>query len=158
MILNLKSFNTHVTNHHFKMDNIWTAIRMMKPGCYMASIDLKEAYYSVPISSTDKKFLKFEWKGTLYQFVSFPNGLTLCPRKFTKLLKSVFSVLRQQGHISVPYTDDSWLTADSFHLRIQNVMDTVTLLDKVGFIIHPEESVLVPTQIIVSWDLFSTLF
>ena len=33
MILNLKSFNTHVTNHQFKMDNIWTAIRMMKPGC-----------------------------------------------------------------------------------------------------------------------------
>lgn len=71
MILKLKSFNTHVTNHHFKMDNIWTAIRTMKPGCYMASIDLKDAYYSVPISTTDQKFLKFEWKGTLYQFTCF---------------------------------------------------------------------------------------
>ena len=95
MVFNLKSFNTHVTNHHFKMDNIWTAIRMMKPGCFMASIDLKDAYYSVPISSTDQKFLKFEWKGTLYQFVHFPNGLALCPGKFTKLLKLVFSFLRQ---------------------------------------------------------------
>ena len=131
MILNPKSFNTHVINHHFKMDNIWTAIRMMKPGCYMVSIDLKDVYYSAPISSTDQKFLKFEWKGTLYQFVCFPNGLALCPRKFTKLLKPVFSFLRQQGHISVPYIDDSWLTADSFHLCIRNVIDTVTLLDKV---------------------------
>ena len=48
----------------------------------------------------------------------------------------------------MPYIDDSWLTADSFHLCIRNVIDTVTLLDKVGFIIHPEKSVLVPTQII----------
>lgn len=98
MTLNLKSFNTHVTNHHFKMD-IWTVIRMMKPGCYMASIDLKDAYYSVPRRSTDQKFLKFEWKGTLYQFLCFPNGLALCSQKFTKLFKPFFSYLRLQGHI-----------------------------------------------------------
>ena len=98
MTLNLKSFNTHVTNHHFKMD-IWTVIRMMKPGCYMASRDLKDAYYSVPRRSTDQKFLKFEWKGTLYQFLCFPNGLALCSQKFTKLFKPFFSYLRLQSHI-----------------------------------------------------------
>lgn len=83
MILKLKSFNTHVTNHHFKMDNIWTAIRTMKPGCYMASIDLKDAYYSVPISTTDQKFLKFEWKGTLYQFTCFHKNLQNCINQFS---------------------------------------------------------------------------
>ena len=107
MILNLKCFNGNVTHYHFKMENIWSAIRLMKPGCYMASVDLKDAYYSVPICKDHQKFLKFEWKGVLYQFVCFPNGLALCPRKFTKLLKPVFSILRQQGHISVAYTDDS---------------------------------------------------
>lgn len=60
MILNLKSFNANVTHYHFKMDNIWSAIRLMKPGCYMASVDLKDAYYSVPICKNHQKFLKFE--------------------------------------------------------------------------------------------------
>ena len=146
MILNLKSFNTNVTHYHFKMDNIWSAIRLMKPGCYMASIDLKDAYYTVPICKEHQKFLKFKWKENLYHFVCFPNGLALCPRKFTKLLKPIFSCLRQQGHISVVYIDDSWLTADNFSLCLRNVIDTATLLDKVGFIVHPEKSVLVPTQ------------
>ena len=146
MILNLKSFNEHVTHHHFKMENIWSAIRLMRPGCYMASMDLKDAYYSVPICKNHQKFLKFEWNGFSYQFVCFPNGLALCPRKFTKLLKPVFSILRKQGHISVAYIDDSWLTAENFDLCIRNVVDTVTLLDKVGFIVHPEKSVLLPTQ------------
>ena len=149
MILNLKSFNENVTHHHSKMDNIWSAIRLMKPGCYMASIDLKDAYYPVPICSNYQKFLRFEWKGILYQFVCFPNGLALCPRKFTKLLKPVSSMLRKQGHILVAFIDDSWLTADGFNLCIQNVVDTVTLLDKVGFIVHPDKSVLLPTQTIV---------
>ena len=109
----------------------------------MASIDLKDAYYSVPICSNHQKFLRFEWKGILYQFVCFPNGLALCPRKFTKLLKPVFSILRKQGHISVAFIDDD------FNLCIQNVVDTVTLLDIVGFIVHPDKSVLLPTQTIV---------
>jgi len=78
--------------------------------------------------------------------VCFPNGLALCPRKFIKLLKPIFSCLRQQGHISVAYIDDSWLTAENFTLCLRNVIDTTTLLDKVDFIVHPEKSVLLPTQ------------
>ena len=50
MILNLKCFNQHVEYQHFKMDSVWTAIRLITPNCYMASIDLKDAYYSVSIA------------------------------------------------------------------------------------------------------------
>ena len=31
----------------------------------MSSIDLKDAYYSVPIGKDHQKFLKFEWKGVI---------------------------------------------------------------------------------------------
>ena len=51
MILNLKQFNESVEYHHFKMDTLETVTRMMKPGCFMASVDLKDAYYTVPIHS-----------------------------------------------------------------------------------------------------------
>ena len=46
----------------------------------MASVDLKDAYYSVPIASEDRKFLKFEWKGDYYQYTCLPNGLACAPR------------------------------------------------------------------------------
>ncbi len=35
------------------------AIKMMKPGCFMSSIDLRDAYYSVLILPAHRKFLKF---------------------------------------------------------------------------------------------------
>ena len=60
IILNLKQLNRSVKYEHFKMDTLWTVIRMMKPNCYMASIDIKDAYYSVPIAVSDQKYLKFE--------------------------------------------------------------------------------------------------
>ena len=112
MILNLKSLNKYVTYHHFKMDTIHRAVEMMTQGCYMCSVDLKSAYYSVAIVRSDQKYLKFSWRGKLYQFTCFPNGLAFCPRKFTKLLKPVYSTLRNLGHLSVAYIDDSYLQAD----------------------------------------------
>lgn len=148
MILNLKQLNKSVEYEHFKMDTLWTVIRMMKPNCYMASIDIKDAYYSVPIAETDQKYLKFEWQGVLYKFTCFPNGLALCPRKFTKLLKPVYCYLRKKGHLSSGYIDDSYLQGDGYQDCLANVVDTIKLFDSLGFIIHPEKSVFIPTQII----------
>jgi hypothetical protein len=149
MILNLKKLNVHVVYHHFKMESIWTAIRLMTPNCFMASIDLKDAYYSVPIALEDQKYLKFEWDNTLYQFTCFPNGLACCPRKFTKLMKPVFAMLRQMGHQSSPYIDDSFLTGYSYEDCAANVVDTIQLFDKLGFVAHPDKSVFIPTQELV---------
>ena len=63
MILNLKPFNKNITHHHFKMDTVLSAVRLMKPECFMVPIDLKDAYYSVSIHSDFQKYLKFSWRG-----------------------------------------------------------------------------------------------
>ena len=48
-VLNLKNLDQYISNHHFKMERLTSAILLMTPGCYMASADLQDAYYSVPI-------------------------------------------------------------------------------------------------------------
>lgn len=65
LILNLKLFSKSVRYEHFKMDTLWTVIRLMKLNCYMISIDIKDVIYSVPIAATDQKYLKFECQGKL---------------------------------------------------------------------------------------------
>ena len=87
LILNLKELNQFVKYEHFKRDGIKTVINMVTRNCFMATIDLKDAYYSVAISRLFQKFLKFKWKDKLYCFTCFPNGVGSCPRKFTKLNK-----------------------------------------------------------------------
>ena len=148
MILNLKGLNQFVEYRHFKMESFSTIVNMVKPDCFMASIDLKDAYYSVPIATEHQKYLKFMWEGKLYKFVCFPNGLAFCPRKFTKLLKPINSHLRQLGHISVSHIDDSYLQGDDYADCANNVLDTTKLLDGLGFIIHPDKSSFIPDQVI----------
>lgn len=46
----------------------------------------------MPITTADQKYPKFQWRGILYKYVCFPNGLAICLRKFTTLLKPVYSL------------------------------------------------------------------
>ena len=141
MILNLKTLNEFVSYYHFKMDNIKTALKLMRPGCFMASVDLKDAYYSVPIATEDRRYLKFEW-----QYTCLPNGLACAPRLFTKILKPVYSHIRSLGHICMGHIDDSLLLGYNYSACTKNIQDTVDTFVKLGFVIHPEKSVLVPSQ------------
>ena len=77
MILNLKNLNKHVQYNHFKVDTLQSVLNSMRPKRFMDSIDLKDAYYCVPIVPSHQKCLKFEGDGRLYQFTCFPNGLVI---------------------------------------------------------------------------------
>ena len=146
LILNLKQFNENVEYEHFKMENLHSATGLMKKDCYMASVDLRHAYYSVPVEPAFTKFLKFEWKGQLFCYTCLPNGLSCCPRYFTKLLKPVYATLRAAGHLSAAFIDDSYLQGDSHEECQQNIDDTVNLFTKLGFVVHREKSVLKPQR------------
>ena len=67
-------------------------------------------------------------------------------RIFTKFLKPVLSYLREIGYLSVVYVDDSYLQGQTFEQYLQNITETVRLLQSLGFTVHPEKSVLKPTQ------------
>jgi hypothetical protein len=76
MILNMTALNDFVTYRKFKMDTFETALNLVTPGCFMASLDHTDAYYSLAIHTEDKKYLRFQSEGQLYQYEALPNGLS----------------------------------------------------------------------------------
>lgn len=149
IILNLSRLNLDIHYMHFKMETLNHVILLITPGCYFASIDLKDAYFTIPIHPDWRKFLRFVWNGQLLQFTCLPNGLAEAPRKFTKALKAPFSWLRARGFDNSSYLDDSCLLGDTEAECLENVYSTMQLLDNLGFTIHPDKSVIVPSHIIV---------
>ena len=107
MILNLKKFNEDLSYHHFKMDTFETAFSVVRKGMYFCTLDIKHAYYSVPVANDDQKFFRLQWRDKIYQYTCIPNGYRDGPRLFTKLLKPVCAKLRAEGHISTGFIDDS---------------------------------------------------
>ena len=77
-----------------------------------------------------------------------PNGYLDAMRVFTKILKPPLSCLREQGHSSVIYVDDSLLAGDTYKDCLDNVHETKLLLEGLCFHNHPKKSVFLPTQAI----------
>ena len=148
MILNLKNLNKFISHIHFKMDTLQSCINLMKMNCFMASLDLTDAYYSVSISPDSQKYLKFQVGSQLYKFITLPNGLSSAPRIFTKLMKPVYSTLRTRGLVSSGYLDDSFLLGDSSVQCQTNANNTYTLFGDLGFNVSKEKSVTQPTQVL----------
>lgn len=87
--------------------------------------------------------------GQFYQFLALPFGFGPAVRIFTNVLKAPFKVLRGAGHVSVVYIDDSYLQGDTYESCQRNITATVSLLSSLGFTVHPNKSILVPTQCMV---------
>ena len=75
------------------MESIKQVIDIVRPNVYMASIDLKDAFYSIPIHLEHQKYVKFVVLSKIYQYTCMPNdyGPAMCI--FTKVSKVLFSHL-----------------------------------------------------------------
>lgn len=109
MILNLKTLNKSVNYVHFKMESLNSALQVITPNSYMSSLDIRHAYYLINVEKSHRKYLRFIWRGQLYEYTCLANGICSAPRWFTKLLKPVFGTLRSKGLVSVYYIDDTFL-------------------------------------------------
>ena len=53
--------------------------RSGETGRLVSKIDLKDAYFLIPVHPCHQKFLQFTWKESLYQFQCLPFGLLCAP-------------------------------------------------------------------------------
>ena len=72
------------------------AVHLIQKDYWMVVLDLKDASYSVPIHLNHRKYLRFEFKDTLYQFTRLTHGLASAPRVSTKFMKPVIAILDQK--------------------------------------------------------------
>jgi hypothetical protein len=45
---------------------------LLQPNDWLVKIDLQDAYFLVPIAAQHRKYLRFFWKGVLYEYVVYP--------------------------------------------------------------------------------------
>ena len=81
------------------MESLQDVFNLMKPGVWMVSIDLCDAYYTIPVAQEHQKYLTFPWQDEFYSYTCLPNGYSQAPYIFTKILKVPFGYLRKNGHL-----------------------------------------------------------
>lgn len=145
-IFNLKKLNEYINPPHFKLEDIKVALNLISRGDFMGSLDLKDAYFVVPIFEEHKKFSRFNFRKKFFQFCCSPFGLSISPYIFTKIVKPITNFLRTKGIFTVVHLDDFLSISKSKDSCERSIKTTVKLLEKVGFVINFEKNNLVADQ------------
>ena len=145
-VLNLKGLNKFVNAPHFKLSDFRTTMRLISSGDYMTSIDLKDAYYLLSVVESDRKYLRFQWKGELYQFTCIPFGLNCAPYIFTKIMRCAMEQIRSYNIVSQDYLDDILCVSNSYRSLATKTKFVISYLESLGFIINFQKSVIIPSQ------------
>lgn len=145
-VLNLRPLNEFLTAPKFKMETLSNVCKMLKPGDWLTSIDLKDAFLHVPIRPSSRKYLRFRWGTKTYQFRTLPFGLSLSPYVFSKIVKPVLAWARQQGIRISAYLDDLIIAASTKEEAQDHTRRVREQLECLGFLVNYGKSTLIPTQ------------
>ena len=129
------------TDWHQKFSRVEDAAALVTEGCFMAKVDLKSAYCSVPISKQSQKVTGLRWQfgsqTVLLRDTKLCFGSRLALSIFYRLTQAVKRMLNRRGLQAVGvYLDDFFIKADTMQdcARILHIL--IKLLRKLGFQIN----------------------
>ena len=136
-VIDLSVLNSFLQVPTFKMETAEIIRNSLTKGEWLVSIDLKDAYFHVPIHPASHHLLQFHVDKRTYQFKALPFGLATAPLEFTRIVQEVKLVLQSRGIRIHQYLDDWLLRANTSH---QCRSQTKELIQDLGFVINFEKS------------------
>ncbi len=148
-ILDLRPINRALCERPFRMLTLKQILAQIRPGDWFASVDLKDAYFHIQIAPHHRRFLRFAFENTAYQYSVLPFGLALAPRTFSKCVDAALSPLRAGGMRILNYLDDWLILAQSRDTLLSHIDSLLIHLESLGLCVNRRKSILAPSQSIL---------
>ena len=145
-IIDLSSLNRHISTPTFHMESAQSVRASLTQGQWVASIDLLDAYFHIPVRRSFRKYLRFATNNEVWQFKALPFGLSVAPAVFTGVLALVSTICHREGIKIHLYLDDWLIRANSPEVVKFQVSFVTKLMETLGLIINTKKSQLAPTQ------------
>ena len=134
--------NSYIDLEHYKYVTVDDAANLCQPGCWLAKVDLKNAYRSVGTHPDSWRVTGMSWcfngsKVPTYLYDKrLPFGARASPMIFHRLTQAACRMMANKGYTVLAYLDD-FLIIEPTQLRCRAAFDMlVTLLESLGFTIN----------------------
>ena len=145
-VIDLSHLNDFVQLTSFKMETVASVLLSVREVGFLASLDLKDAYFQIPIHRSSRNLLRFTSEGTVYQFRALCFGLSTAPQVFTRVFAVVSAWAHSHGIRLLRYLDDWLVLSSSEREAKQAVQSLLSLCRTLGIVINEKKSGLVPSQ------------
>ena len=130
-VIDLSHLNDFVQLTSFKMETVASVLLSVREGDFLASLDLKDAYFQIPIHGSSRKLC---------------FGLSTAPQVFTRVFAAVSAWAHSRGIRLLRYLDD-WLVLSSSEKKAkESIRELLSLCRTLGIVINEKKSDLVPSQ------------
>ena len=144
-VIDISHLNDFVQLTPFKMETVASVLLSVREGDFLASLDLKDAYFQIPIRGSSRKLLRFMSEGTVYQFKALCFGLSTAPQVY-QVFAAVSAWAHSRGIRLLRYLDD-WLVLSSLEKKAkQSVQALLSICHTLGIVINEKKSDFVPSQ------------
>ena len=128
-----------------KFATVKRAAGLLRPGFWMAKIDLHKAFRYVGMALDSLKYLGCKFEGLCLMDTRLPMGLTIAPGVFHELTSLIERCLKTQGVTAVVYLDDFLIVAETEEACARGFNMLIDLVRWLGFDVS-EEKVELPTR------------
>ena len=141
------SLNSYATCEHYSYETVDKVTANIKPGAFMAKIDLIGAYRHVPIDPSNYCTTGLKWNfngvNTYLYDTKLPFGAKRSPEIFYCLTQSITRMMKRKGFFFVACLDDFLIIADTETDCWTAFWELITLLRRLGLtvnrnkVVHP---------------------
>ena len=151
LVLDLQHLNQYVKVDKCKLEGLESFLNTIRPGGNLISFDLKSGFHHVEIIPTQHRLLGFSYpdiSGRIryFYFVVLPFGLASATIIFTKLLRQLIRIWRQQEIQAFIFIDDGIAdhpNANTLALQAKSIRKDLLAA---GWVPHKEKSIWLPTK------------
>ena len=147
-VLDVSRLNVFVQKTKFSMETTQSVLASIQRNDWMVTMDMRDAYFHVPIHQESRPFLRFVFNSKVYQFRALCFGLTTAPQVFTRVLAPLAKIAHLAGIRIILYLDDWLILANSLEEVLRAKEFILTLARELGIMINKEKSQLKPKQTI----------
>ena len=136
--IDFRKLNLKTKKDAYPIPYISAILDRLSDARYISSIDIKSAFWQVPLSESSRELTAFTVPGrNLYHFLRMPFGLTNAPATWQRIVDRVLGV-DLENHVMV-YLDDIIIISKTFseHLRILGLV--FDRLKNAGLIVSEEK-------------------
>lgn len=143
--------NEFMERQFLRMETLAWALKLLFPRAFLASVDVGDAFHSVPLHPDDRPYMAFcirEEDGTTstWRYCTLPMGASPSPAYFARMLKVALRDIRAEGIVLVIYCDDILIIAPSRELALAWTRRVIEELQRHGFWVKLSKSALVPAH------------
>ena len=144
-VVDFRMLNSVTRKDSFPIPNIVELISYLRKSKFFTSLDLAQAFHSIPVREVDREKLSFCALDKFFQFCRMPFGLTSAPNTWARLVTKVLDEIPKTQLIV--FFDDLLVHSANLDEHLSTLKRVMKLLQEAGLRLNMEKTDWIKTEV-----------